>query len=150
MEKRNIKEEVTTKIIMLLDKVASGDCEFWIPLSGLAYNPVSKHTYTSINQLLLSFVMHEKNYSINSWMTFKQVNEAEGPVNKGETAFPVTFTEVIYLDKQGFKITPTEAKQCLFEAKSKDSSICTYLQAGITTRRFLKYYLVFNVAQTKA
>lgn len=148
METNNIPKEITMKIIQLLDKVVSGDVESWLPLSGLAYNPVSMHTYTSINQLLLSFAMMQKNYEVNNWLTFNQIKDAGGSVTKGEKSTPVAFTEVIYLFN-GQKILPKDAKRHFSDEKDKNPSITTYKEAGITTRRFLKYYFVFNVVQTK-
>lgn len=146
--KVSILEEITMKIISLLDKVVSGDVETWLPLSGLAYNPVSKHTYTSINQLLLSFAIVQKNYDVNNWLTFQQIKDAGGSVTKGEKATSVTFSEAIYfLNDQ--KILPKDAKRHLLEAQQKNPSITTYREVGIKTKRFLKYYFVFNVAQTK-
>lgn len=146
--KTNILEEITMKIIHLLDKVVSGDVQTWLPLSGLAYNPVSKHQYTSVNQLLLSLVMFQKNYETNHWLTFNQIKDAGGSVLKGEKSTSVTFTEVIYfLNDQ--KILPKDAKRHLSEAQAKNPSIATYKEVGIFTKRFLKYYFVFNVAQTK-
>jgi len=147
MEKQNIMEEITMKIIYLLDKVVSGDIETWLPLSGLAYNPVSKHAYTSVNQLLLSFAMMQKNYEVNNWLTFNQVKDAGGSVLKGEKSTSVTFTDVIYLLNDQ-KITARDAKRHLSEAQAKNPSITTFKEVGIKTRRFLKYYQVFNVAQT--
>lgn len=146
--KTTIIEEITLKIIHLLDKVVSGDVQTWLPLTGLAYNPVSRHLYTSVNQLLLSFAIVQKNYEINNWLTFQQIKDAGGSVIKGEKATPVTFSEVIYfLNDQ--KILPKDAKRHLTEAKQKNPSITTYKEVGIFTKRFLKYYFVFNVAQTK-
>lgn len=148
METNNIIKEITLKIIQLLDKVASGDVQSWLPLSGLAYNPVSKHSYTSINQLLLSFAMIQKNYEVNNWLTFNQIKEAGGSVQKGEKSTPITFTEVIYLLNEQ-KITPKDARRHLTEAQMNNPGITTYKEVGISTRRFLRYYFVFNVAQTK-
>lgn len=148
METTNIPKEITMKIIQLLDKVVSGDVQTWLPLTGLAYNPVSKHTYTAINQLLLSFAMMQQNYETNHWLTFNQVKDAGGSVLKGEKSTPVTFSEVIYfLNEQ--KILPKDAKRHFIEAQAKNPSITTYKEVGIFTKRFLKYYFVFNVAQTK-
>lgn len=149
MNSTKIIEEITMKIIGLLDKVVSGDIEYWLPLSGMAFNPITKHTYTSINQLLLSYELHKKRYGINNWMTFKQIADSGGSVIKDEKSTPVTFSEVIYFNDKDEKITPKEAKRLFLEAKEKHPTIYTYNQAGIKTKRFLKYYLVFNVAQTK-
>lgn len=147
METKNIPKEVTMKIIHLLSKVVSEDYQSWLPLSGLAFNPVSKHTYTSVNQLLLSFEMQQKNYEINNWLTFNQIRDASGTVRKGEKATPVVFTEVIYMLNDQ-KILPKDAKTLFLEAKKKNSSISTYKEIGIATKWFLRYYHVFNVAQT--
>lgn len=148
METNNIIKEITMKIIYLLDKVVSGEFQTWLPLSGLAYNPVSKHTYTSVNQLLLSFAMMQKNYEVNNWLTFNQIKEVGGSVQKGEKSTPITFTEVIYLLNEQ-KITPKDAKRHLTEAQMNNPGITTYKEVGISTRRFLRYYFVFNVAQAK-
>lgn len=146
--KVDVTEEVTQKIIELLDKVCSGDIVYWIPLSGLAYNPITKHTYNSLNQLLLSLSMQSMNYSHNNWLTFKQINEAGGSVIKGEKSTMITFADVLYFDKNGNKISEQEAKALFQQAKERDANIRKYKDIGISTKRFLKYYLVFNVAQT--
>lgn len=145
--KVDVTEEVTQKIIELLDKVSSGDIVYWIPLSGLAYNPITKHTYNSLNQLLLSLSMQSMNYSHNNWLTFKQINEAGGSVIKGEKSTLITFTDVLFF-KDGNKISEQEAKALFEQAKERDANIKKYKDIGISTKRFLKYYLVFNVAQT--
>lgn len=146
--KIDVTQEVTQKIIELLDKVSSGDIVYWIPLSGLAYNPITKHTYNSLNQLLLSLSMQNMNYSHNNWLTFKQINEAGGSVIKGEKSTLITFTDVLYFNRDGNKISEQEAKALFQQAQLKDPNIKKYKDIGISTKRFLKYYLVFNVAQT--
>jgi len=147
MTQYTIVQEVTETILKLLDIVSTGEVEYWFPLSGLAYNPVSKHTYTSLNQLLLSYALYKKDYSHNYWLTFKQIREAGGSVIKGEKATPITFSEVIYL-KDETKIPLKQAQELLQKARQEQSNI-TYRDIGISLRRFLKYYWVFNVAQTQ-
>lgn len=146
--KVDVTEEVTQKILELLDKVCSGNIVYWIPLSGLAYNPATKHTYNSLNQLLLSLSMQSMNYSHNNWLSFKQINEAGGSVIKGEKSTMITFTHVLYFDQYGNKISEQEAKALFQQAKEQNANIKKYKDIGISTKRFLKYYLVFNVAQT--
>lgn len=145
--KPTVLEAVTMSIIGLLDKVVSGDIETWIPLCGLAKNPASHHVYTALNQLLLSYALYQKEYTFNLWLTFNQIKEAGGIVNKGERSTMVTFTEVLYF-YQDAKISAQEAKEVFMEAKDRDPTISTYKEAGISTKRFIKYYQVFNVAQT--
>ncbi|MDB5226590.1 MAG: primase [Bacteroidota bacterium] len=149
MGKNNLIEEVTCKLLLLLDKVTNGDIETWLPLSGLAYNPHSEHVYSSLNQLLLSLELYEKNYSYNNWLTFKQIKKEGGSVVKDARSVMVTFTDTAYTDADGKSMSAEAAKLALLEAKTSDSSISTYLEIGILTRRFLKFYPVFNVAQTE-
>jgi len=140
-------EAVTETIVSLLNQVANGDIETWIPLSGLARNPYSNHTYTSVNQLLLSHTLYRRNYSMNLWLTFKQIQQVGGRVKKGEEATPIVFTELLYF-YNGEKITKDEAKAIFSNARNLDPTIAYYKEAGILTKRFLKYYMVFNIAQT--
>ncbi|MDB5227811.1 MAG: antirestriction protein [Bacteroidota bacterium] len=143
--KVNVINEVTVKLVALLDKVSNGDIEYWIPLSGLAYNPVTKHTYNSLNQLLLSFALQKMHYNHNNWLSFKQINEAGGTVNKGEKSTLITFTDVLYFDKDNNKLSAQEA---IKKAQIENAGIRKYKDIAISTKRFLKYYYVFNVAQT--
>ncbi len=148
MKASSIAEEVTMKIVLLMDKVTSGDIETWLPLSGLAFNTVTGHTYASMNQLLLSLELYARNYSHNTWLTFRQINEQGGSVLKGEKASRIVFTEFLYL-LNGQKIIPEDAKRHLKEAQRKDPAIRTYKEVGIILRPFLKVYHVFNTAQTR-
>ena len=149
MEKRNILEEVTNKIIDLLDKVNSGDIKYWIPLSGMAYNPFSKHTYSGLNQLLLSLIMYYSDYSHNNWMTFKQIQKVGGSVIKGEKSTIVTFTDAVFYNEYGERIEQKEALDLLKEKRKFDPIIKYLSDVGITTKRFLKAYRVFNVQQVR-
>jgi antirestriction protein ArdC len=149
MEKFNVLEEVTNQIIDLLDKVDNGDIKFWIPISGLAYNPASKHTYSNFNQLLLSLQMYYSDYSHNNWLTFKQIEKAGGSILKGEKSSMVTYTDVVYYDKEGNKVEAKAAWDLLIEKRKMDATIKYLGDIGITTKRFIKYYLVFNIQQTK-
>lgn len=145
--KFNVTEAVTEQLMALLDKVNNGDIEYWLPLSGLAYNPVTKNYYTSINQLLLSLQLQTKHYSHNNWLTFKQISEAGGTVTKGEKSSLVTFNDVLYFDKDDKKLSEKEVKELLAHARITNPNV-TLKDLQISSRWYLKYYLVFNVAQT--
>jgi antirestriction protein ArdC len=149
MEKFNVIEEVTNQIIDLLGKVDSGDIKYWIPLSGLAFNPASKHTYSSLNQLLLSLKMYNSDYIYNHWLTFKQIQKAGGSVLIGEKSSLVTFSDSIFVDKEGNKVTNQKVIEEI-NNKRKAGLLGQYLtETGIKTKRYLKYYLVWNIQQTK-
>lgn len=149
MQKFNVIEKVTQQIIDLLEKVDSGDITTWIPLSGLAYNPASKHTYASINQLLLSLEMYNNDYSHNNWLTYKQIQKAGGSVLKGEKSSMVTFTDTVFKDEKGNRIEQKVAWDRLIEKRKTNASISTFSDIDITYKRFIKYYLVWNIQQTK-
>ncbi|MBX7227753.1 MAG: ssDNA-binding domain-containing protein [Chitinophagales bacterium] len=138
--------EVTDHILELLDKVTSGDIQHWIPLCGLAKNPITNHTYQYLNQLLLSLAMYHSTYSHNHWMTFKQINEKGGSVQKGERSTMVTFTDFLYKENDT-TISKHEAEERLQKARLTNTE-ASYRDIGITVKRFLKHYAVFNVAQT--
>src|SRR5665647_381443 len=92
--------------------------------------------------------MYQRNYSHNNWLTFKQIHMAGGLVIKEAKSSMVTFTDVSYHDREGKPLTPKDAKTAFQTAKTANPSISTYSEVGITTKRFLKIYQVFNVAQT--
>lgn len=144
---KSILTTITETIIELLEKVSNGDIETWLPQCGLARNPVTKHCYTSINQLLLSHALYKKNYAHNLWLTYKQTVAAGGFIINGEKATQITLTEFIYFIN-GKKATQNEAKSYFADLKEKDPTITNYKEAGITSKRFLKYYFVFNIGQT--
>jgi antirestriction protein ArdC len=146
MTQISITQDVTKKILELIKWVNTGEIEYWFPLPGLAYNPVSKHTYSSVNQLLLSFSLYQRDYNHNHWLTFKQISESGGLVCKGEKATPVTFTEAFYF-KNKEKIPAKQAQELLRDTRQKVRE-ATYQTIGINIKRFFKYYWVFNVAQT--
>ena len=149
MKKQNIYELITNEIIDLLEKVQSGDVTHWLPLSGLAYNPVSKHTYNSLNQLLLSIRMYKRDYHVNHWMTYNQIHKSGGAVIKGEKSSIVTFSSAVYYDKNGQRLETEYVYSLLKKAKKNNSSISSFKDIGITQKWFLKMYNVFNLKQTE-
>ena len=149
MKQTNVIEEVTNKVLELLEKVDSGDILHWIPESGLAFNPYSDHTYSNLNQLMLSLVAQEKGYATNRWMTFKQIKKVLGDIKPGEKSSIVTFVDTVYKDKNGHGISKDAALRLLKEKQIVSSNKVRFKDVGITTRRFLKIYRVFNLAQTE-
>jgi antirestriction protein ArdC len=87
----------------------------------LPINSKGKH-YKGVNILALLFAQLKHNFKSSEWMTFKQIKENDGMVNKGEKSQVVFF------------FSP-------FEKKNKDT--------GLREKKFFaKQYRVFNLSQT--
>ena len=144
MNTQAIYERITGIVIEMLENHKNNNySESWINLSGgstFAKNAVSNHVYSGINQLLLSYLKRKYNYTHNSWMTFKQLSELGGRIQKGSKASMVVFKSVLYIDKKTEKnITP------LIEgliAKGQSTDHIEFKKVG-----YLKSYLVFSVSQ---
>jgi antirestriction protein ArdC/proteasome lid subunit RPN8/RPN11 len=113
--KGDIYQLVTDRIIRLLE---AGTVPWHRPWRGnreWPQNFVSRKVYRGINLFLLNAAGYASPY----WLTFKQIQELDGWVKKGEQSFPVVFWKVFTDGEDG-----------------EDRRIS-----------FLRYYSVFNVAQ---
>ncbi len=110
---------VTNRIIEELQKGSVPWQKTWTA-AGSPQNLVSKRPYTGINVWMLASPGYDQNF----FLTFEQVNELGGKVNRGERGHLVIFWKPM-----GKKIDGTER-----EEQSKP----LYL---------LRYYYVFNIAQ---
>ena len=63
-----------------------------IGVSGMPRNAVTRRAYSGANVPLLWLTAHERGYTSNRWLTFKQAQEAGGTVRKGEKGSMVVFT----------------------------------------------------------
>ena len=144
MNTQAIYERITGIIIEMLENHKNNNySESWINLSGgstFAKNAVSNHVYSGINQLLLSYLKRKYNYTHNSWMTFKQLSELGGRIQKGSKASMVVFKSVLYIDKKTEKnITPIIEGLI---AKGQSTDHIDFKKVG-----YLKNYTVFSVSQ---
>jgi antirestriction protein ArdC len=93
----NIYDQITERIIAMLEKGTVPWRKPWQVQTGLPRNLVSKKAYRGINTLLL----HAMNYESPYWLTFKQALDLGGNVRKGEKACPVVFWKQLEIeDKQ--------------------------------------------------
>ncbi len=102
MNTDKIYERITSVIIEMLENhKKSNYSSAWYSLSGdsiFAQNCVSKHTYSGINQLMLQYLRNKYNYSFNKWMTFKQLSQLGGRIQKGSKSAMVVYKSHLYLD----------------------------------------------------
>jgi antirestriction protein ArdC len=115
-------QELTDRVI---EAIESGNFGKWISKfaeQGLPKNPVSKRAYNGGNIFNLSIEAMEKGYSSNSWLTYKQAQDAGGNIKAGEKGTTVWFWQILEkVNKDG-----------------KESKI-----------PFFKVYSVFNLDQTE-
>ncbi|MEM8669335.1 MAG: zincin-like metallopeptidase domain-containing protein [Planctomycetota bacterium] len=108
---------VTERILSRLESGVIPWKKPWGGAAGMPQNLISRKGYRGINAFLLACTDYESPY----WLTFKQAKDLGGSVRKGEKSEPVIFWN---------------------EAESTDPDT-----GEEKTRRFLRYYRVFNLAQ---
>lgn len=86
-KRADVYEQITERIIALLETGAVPWRKPWNAQTGLPRNLISGHPYRGINV----FLLHSMNYESPLWLTYKQALDLGGHVRKGERACPVVF-----------------------------------------------------------
>ena len=92
---KNIYEKINQQVLEGLEKEGLNWFRPW--KSGGANQPMNYSTgkfYRGFNIFMLNFVMVDKEYQYNQWMTYKQAQAKGGQVKSGETATDVYFYKV--------------------------------------------------------
>jgi antirestriction protein ArdC len=131
---KNIYENINKQVIEGLEKEGLNWFRPW--KAGGANQPMNYATgkfYNGFNIFMLNFVMVNKEYQYNQWMTYKQAQAKGGQVKTGETATDVYFYKVSYqnINTGEYSDTPTGDLKEWRKAFS------------------MRYYKVFNIAQTE-
>jgi antirestriction protein ArdC len=113
----SIYEQVTDRIIDLLEKGTVPWRKPWTVHTGLPRNLITKKPYRGIN----TFLLHAMKYESPFWLTYRQAVELGGHVRKGEKSCPVVFWK-----RLEFENAETGEKERI---------------------PLLRFYYVFNVAQ---
>lgn len=132
--KVDIYERATQRIIDLLKQ---GDVAWYRKTwsgYGLARNYKTNHIYTGINLLFMNMISP---HPIPYYLTFNQVKEMGGKIQKGAKAEYVYFYKGYYKDENGKNISEVDANSTAYSDKPLKSV------------RFLKCYPVFNIEQTE-
>lgn len=103
MSREDIYQEVTNKIIQVLESVKLDD--YQAPFSGLAsqglpLNPITENHYQGINILSLWFNQQNKSFTSNHWATFKQWKEKGAQVRKGEKGSRIIFYKTLRVTEE--------------------------------------------------
>ncbi|SFO41765.1 ArdC family protein [Sphingomonas sp. OK281] len=132
-DRANLYDEVTARIITELEAGRFPWVQPWNvsagagPGPGLPRNASTARAYSGVNILILWGAVIAHGWPSQSWLTFRQAQEAGGCVRKGERG-----TTVVYADR----FTPEAEK----ERASRDGDEARAIP-------FLKRFTVFNVAQ---
>lgn len=137
-QKRDVYQEVTDTVIGLLeDNKELTYKQPWVNITGgKAKNSASQNVYKGLNQLLLSLTMSRREYRLNRWLTFKQVQSLGGSVAKGERATQITYFKHLY-KWNGQKLTFDQYRNLSAQDK-----------LNVEVKSMIRFYYVFNVMQT--
>lgn len=139
MNNTEIYQKITDQLIEILQTHKNLDytCN-WTPSEVVAKNAISERPYKGFNQIYLSFVASQK-YQLNRWLTFRQGNELNAKVKKGEHAYLVTFWKMKYYDKNTRRDCTHHAEELLKLGRPLPEN---YIEIP-----FLRYHYVFNADQ---
>jgi len=113
--KKSVYEIVTEKFIdavqSALDKGENLTWEKGFKSNWIApMNAKTKREYHGSNVLLLSTLNNIKGYNSNLFLTFKQIKEMKGKINKGAKSLPVTFWKW-FIDDRNIELTLDKLKE---------------------------------------
>ena len=144
MNTQKIYDKITNTIIEMLEQHKKNNySSAWFNVSDdrlFAYNRGNNHTYRGINQLLLQHLSNKYGYSYNGWLTFKQLSELGGKIQKGSKAAMVVYKSNLYLDKATGKNITSLVLHMLNAGQSIEH--LNYKKMG-----YMKGYTVFNISQ---
>ena len=127
----SLYDEVTARIVSELDAGRLPWIQPWGSTSsagpGLPRNALTARSYSGVNVLILWGAVIEHGWPSQSWLTFRQAQEAGGCVRKGEHGVTVVFAD---------RFTPKAEKERASREGGDPKAV-----------PFLKRFTVFNVAQ---
>jgi antirestriction protein ArdC len=134
-DRSTLYEEITNKIIAELEAGRLPWVQPWgasgvqAPL-GLPKNAATGRAYSGINVLILWAAVVERDFPVQSWLTFKQTVALGGHVRKGERG-----TTVVYADR----FIPDDVRDRAYQRGEEPRAI-----------PFLKRFTIFNVEQCES
>jgi antirestriction protein ArdC len=134
-----IFEKITSKVIEGLEEKG---LKYFQPFKDKEtgnFYPVNHQNipYRGINQFILTDTAHQNNF-INKWLTFKQVSDLKGNVNKGASSI-----EIYFYQKQYY--VPKHPTKKYYVNKS---DVPTPYLKDVVKLFILKTYRVFSISQT--
>jgi antirestriction protein ArdC len=136
--KRDFRQEVTDRIISMLENGAAPWQKPWTPSespSGMPVNPTTGRNYRGGNALHLMATALLRGYNDPRWMTYKQASDQGWQVRRGEKGTQIEFWDVKPADKE---TSPTATDGSSSERNGRDAR---------DTRLVHRVYTVFNARQ---
>ena len=96
-EKRDFRQEVTDRIVAMLEKGVAPWQKPWNPADasiGIPFNPTSDRAYRGGNAIHLMATAMNRGYSDPRWMTYKQASDRGWQVRRGEKGTQIEFWDV--------------------------------------------------------
>ncbi|WP_287460547.1 ArdC-like ssDNA-binding domain-containing protein [Sphingomonas sp.] len=132
----NLYDEVTARIVAELEAGRFPWVQPWGTTGGtgpgLPRNALTARTYSGVNILILWGAVIEHGWPSQSWLTFRQAQEAGGCVRKGEHGVTVVYADCFT------PVAESEAEKALLRGSDDQPNRAIW---------FLKRFTVFNVAQ---
>ena len=144
MNTQKLYDKITSTIIEMLEQhKANNFTSSWYNVSGdaiFAHNRATNHFYNGINQLLLQYLKRKYNYTFNGWLTFNQLSELGGKIQKGSKAAMVVYKSHLYIDADTGKNITSMIRKMLNSGQSIE-------HIDYQKRGYMKGYNVFNISQ---
>lgn len=133
-EKKNLRDIIAAEFVKALSEDQLPWNAMWS--TGRPYNATNNKTYRGLNSLWLSYVASAKGYTDPRWCTFKQAEDNNWYVKKGEKGTKVEFWS-IYDKKQRKNISMLEANDIVKKDPDREKDM----------RMVSRTYTVFNAQQ---
>lgn len=129
----SIKDALHGLVQQMIDEMESGVgswTKMWSAPNGFPQNFLTKKEYRGFNFFYLSSVMERRGYKAPYFLTFNQVKEKGGQVNKGAKSIPVYFYKMLSFNES------------MEDVKTGEDSLVS------KTVPLLREYRVFNIEDT--
>ncbi len=139
-EKRDFRQEVTDRIIDMLEKGAAPWQKPWEPSAsalGMPNNPTTEKAYRGGNAIHLMATALRRGYDDPRWMTYKQASDQGWQVRKGEKGTQIEYWEV----------KPASRERGNDPAPDASTDQQSEGDRGRNGRLIHRVYTVFNVKQ---
>lgn len=139
----NVEQHIADKFAdMLIEKIESLKVDWtklWVTTTG-NMTPVNMdgRGYNGTNAFMLMLLQEKQGWQVPYYMTYNKAKEMGVDVKKGEKGFPVCYWNLNITGPDGKKVSLDDYKEMSQEEQDK----CRKYP-------FLKYYVVFNVQQTR-
>jgi antirestriction protein ArdC len=133
MKENKVNDIITAQIVEQLEQGNLTWLKNWS--LGFGVNYKTGREYQGINALLLNISLTRNNYSVNQWLTFKQIQEFKGKLNKGSKATPIIYYKIN-------EVCSCKDRKCNKYKTEKND------EHKLRRIPILRYYNVFNLSDT--